>query len=109
MSKYNSKKIEYNGERFDSKKECERYLYLKEMEENGEIHNLKRQVPIILLEGYQLEGERKVQPIKYMCDFIYDDSNGTTHYEDCKGFRTEVYKLKKKMFESRYGVKLEES
>ena len=37
MSKYKASKCEYNGIKFDSKKERDRYIFLKGMEENGKI------------------------------------------------------------------------
>ena len=49
MSKYNAKKVIVDGITFDSKKESKRYLELKQMQENGEIHDLQLQVPFELI------------------------------------------------------------
>lgn len=45
-SKYNNSKIKYQGLTFDSKKEFEYYLILKDKEKRGLVFNLKRQVPL---------------------------------------------------------------
>ena len=48
-SKYGNKKIEYNGEVFDSKKEYKRWCELKLLERAGKISDLKRQVKYVLI------------------------------------------------------------
>ena len=40
MSKFNNKKITLDGRKFDSKKESERYLVLKNLEKQGFIKDL---------------------------------------------------------------------
>ena len=40
---------------------------------------------------------------RYVADFEYVDRDGNVVTEDTKGFRTEVYKLKAKLFEALYG------
>ena len=49
MSKYKASKCEYNGIKFDSKKERDRYIFLKGMEENGKISNLELQKAFVLI------------------------------------------------------------
>ena len=51
-SKYGNKKIEYNGEVFDSKKEYKRWCELKLLERAGKISDLKRQVKYVLMCNY---------------------------------------------------------
>ena len=51
MSKYNASKCEYEGIKFDSKKEMKRYIFLKAMEEQGKIRNLQRQVKYVLIDA----------------------------------------------------------
>ena len=41
-SKYNNKTVVYNGIKFVSKKEGQRYLFLKKAEEDGEISETKK-------------------------------------------------------------------
>lgn len=76
------------------------------LEKNGEITDLRRQVPFVLLDDYVISGKKK-RGIKYVADFVYFE-DGIEHIEDVKGCLTPVYKLKKKMFEARYGKTIEE-
>lgn len=104
MSKYNSRKTTVDGITFDSKKEARRYLVLKQMEQDGEIKNLRLQVPVELVPSFEIvvDGKkRKRRPITYVADFVYyrDDEKVI---EDVKGLRTPVYNIKKKLFEYRY-------
>lgn len=106
-TKYHNKKVYVNGIKFDSAKEAMRYRQLKMLEETGEIILLELQVPFELQEKYTIN-DRNVRAIKYVADFAYIDKNGKTHVEDVKGMRTEVYKLKKKLFEHKYNIEIEE-
>ena len=104
MNKYNSRKTTVDGITFDSKKEARRYLVLKQMEQDGEIKNLRLQVPVELIPSFEIlvDGKkRKRRPITYVADFVYyrDDEKVI---EDVKGLRTPVYNIKKKLFEYRY-------
>ena len=46
--------------------------------------------------------------IKYICDFMVFWVNGDITIEDVKGFKTNIYKTKKKLVESLYPVKIKE-
>ena len=107
MNKYHNRKTVFDGITFDSKKEAERYGELSMLQRAGKISCLVRQCPYILLDDYILDG-KKHRGITYIADFEYLDENKIIHTEDVKGVRTAVYKLKKKMFESRYGRTIEE-
>ena len=107
MSKYHNKKIEYDGILFDSKKEMRYYIQLKELESAGEIHDLELQKEFTLQEKYRFKG-KMIREIKYRCDFYYTDSNNVVHVVDVKGLKTDVYKLKKKLFEYKYRIAIEE-
>ena len=106
QSKYKNKKIMYNGVKFDSKKEYAYYIKLKLLEESNKIQDLKRQVKYELQPSYKFKG-KTIRAINYIADFEYIE-NGVKHILDTKGFRTEVYKLKKKMFEYKYNLEIEE-
>lgn len=96
-SKYKNKKIRQDGHKFDSDKEYRRYVQLRLLERTGKIKNLKCQVPYLLQEGFDLKGKH-YRPIKYIVDFKYDDiKRNKVILEDVKGFKTEVYKIKKKL------------
>lgn len=96
--KYNNSKTVVDGITFDSKKEAKRYTVLKSLQDDGYIKDLKLQVPFELVPK-QL-GERSV---RYIADFTYYDVEKNINVvEDVKGFKTDVYKLKRKLFKYRY-------
>jgi len=107
MNKYHARKTAVDGRTFDSKKEAERYCELKLMEKAGQISTLICQAPYVVLDDYVMDGKKK-RGITYIADFVYIDSDDIVHIEDVKGVKTDVYKLKKKMFESRYHRTIEE-
>ena len=93
-SKYKANRVEIDGVKFDSQKEADYYCELKLRLQAGEINGFCRQAEFILDGG-----------IRYIADFIvfYKDH---TEVIDVKGFKTDVYKLKKKLFESRFNLKI---
>ena len=98
MSKYNSKKVEYQGEIFDSKFELTYFVYLQELEKQGKISNLERQVKYCLLPRQVNEiGKFLYHPIYYVSDFEYD-IQGVHKTVDTKGIPTPDFKLKQKLF-----------
>ena len=105
MSKYNNKKVEVNGIKFPSKLEAEYYLFLLEQQKQGIVKSFDMQVPFILLDGYEL-GERKVQPIKIVLDFVVEYADGRVECHDTKGQVKPMDIVKKKLFESRYSEEL---
>ena len=99
MSKYHSKKVEYQGEVFDSKFELTYFIYLKELEKQGKISALKRQNSYELLPRQtDSKGKFIYHPIEYKSDFEYDDINHTHHTVDTKGILTPDFRLKQKLF-----------
>ena len=103
-SKYRAKKTEVDGILFDSKKEASRYNELKLLERAGVIKDLALQPNFLLQEGFKCQGTHR--KIEYIADFMYfDEEKKETVVEDVKGFKTDVYKLKKKLFLKRYGDK----
>ena len=83
----------YDGITFDSIWECQCYKLLRLFYPREQI---QLQVKYELLEGYTIKG-RKVRPINYLLDFEVDGI-----CIDAKGHKTEVFRLKKKLFEYRY-------
>lgn len=108
-SKYNAKKTIVDGIRFDSQKEGNHYLELKLLEKQGLIKDLRIQVRFELQPSYKKNG-KTIRAIYYIADFVYfDKAKKKMIIEDTKGFRTEVYKLKKKIFEYKYpGMEIKE-
>ena len=98
--KYNAKKVKVDGISFDSKKEANRYFELKMLERAGKIKELKLQPKFLLQDGFERDG-KKYRAIFYIADFEYI-KDGKRIVEDVKGVRTDVYKLKKKMFLKKY-------
>ena len=108
MSKYYSKKVIIDNIKFDSKKEANYYLKLKMLLKAGKIKNLELQKEFILQESFKLNNKTR-RKITYRADFSYvSTQNNKIHVIDVKGFKTEVYKLKKKLFEFKYGIEIEE-
>ena len=99
-SKYSAEKTEVDGITFDSTKESKRYANLKLLERAGVIENLKLQPRFLLQEGFTYNGHKE-RKIEYVADFQYE-RNGQTIVEDVKGMKTEVYKLKRKLFLYKY-------
>lgn len=100
-SKYHAKKVKLDGMVYDSKKEAKRAAVLEQQERYGLITNLQKQVTFELQPGYTNNQGKKIRPITYIADFVYN-KDGKTIIEDTKGFRTDTYKVKKKIFEYKY-------
>ncbi len=103
MSKYHAVRVEMDGIKFDSVKEAKRYKQLQLLERAGEIQNLRMQVPFILFEK-----NKYGRAIKYIADFVYEE-NGQTIVEDTKGYKTDVYKLKRRIMAEVHGVIIRET
>lgn len=87
----------------DSKKEYNRLQELHYLEKSWKIRHLKTQVPFLLQESFEWNG-KKEREIKYIVDFVYlKEWEDKLTVEDSKGFRNDVYKIKRKMFLCRYG------
>lgn len=108
-SKYHAAKTVVDGIVFDSKREAKRYQELKLMERAGAIKNLQRQVRFELIPAFDVDGKH-YRPTSYVADFVYTDTkSGKEVVEDCKGFRTDIYRLKAKMFAHKFGVSILET
>ena len=100
MNKYNARKTVVDGIKFDSKMESQMYQQLKVLEKAGVIKNLKLQPEITLQPAFEDYTGKKTRAIKYRADFsFYDNDLDRFRVVDCKGYKTAVYKLKKKMFD----------
>lgn len=106
-SKYHAKKTTVDGITFDSRREADRYLVLKGMEDDGVIGDLRRQVRYELVPAFDVDG-RHYRPVYYVADFVYVE-DGKEVVEDVKGMRTDVYRLKSKLFARRYGMVIKET
>ena len=118
----NTRFFSEDGEKWDSKKEYNRWLFLKEAEKQGLISNIRRQVTYELIPSIKEEyiehlktkdkvKERMVQrPITYTADFVYT--------KDCKDIAEDVkaspnmaaldkaFLLKEKIFRWKFGYSI---
>ena len=123
MPKYHNKPVVYDGIKFDSTKEGNYYLYLKQLQENGEISNLRMQVPYEIIPAVygtrikQLVRKTKEvkyciqQATRYFADFVYiETKTGKEHVVDVKGKTaplTEGFRLKWKLMQYVHGITVE--
>ena len=92
-----------------SRKESRRAQYLRTLRNAGLIRDLRDQVKFELLPTqYGADGKLLERSVNYIADFVYVDEQGTTHVEDAKGMRTDVYRLKKKLMLSIHKIRIEE-
>ena len=106
MSKYRNKKVVIDGIKFDSIAESKRYLILKQMENTGDITHLRLQPKF----DYMAENSKK-KLFTYKADFDYCTDDGQYIIEDVKSKATAklpVFRLKKKLIEDRFNVKITE-
>lgn len=103
MNKYFNKKVIIDGIKFESKKEGKRYTELKLLKRAGLIKELELQKVFELQPKYINAKGEHIRAITYKADFYYYDKEKEKYVvEDTKGYRTEAYKIKKKMFEYVY-------
>ncbi len=98
--KYKNKKCVVDGIKFDSEKEAYRWPLLQELERQGKIKKLRRQVPYRLyVNGTKI--------CKYVADYCYE-SEGEVVVEDAKGYRTRVYIIKARLMLAIHGIVIKE-
>jgi Protein of unknown function (DUF1064) len=108
VSKYRNEKGKVDGLKFDSLKEKKRYGQLKMREKAGEIRALRMQhsFPIVV---------NGVKICEYRSDFDYSEigagQDGMDKWivEDCKGFKTPAYIMKKKLLRAVWGIEILET
>lgn len=96
----------YSNERagkYASKHEADVATKLYALEKSGQIRDLREQDRIVLVPGRD-----KVAPVIYVADFTYTDSQGVHHVLDAKGFKTQVYKVKKRLAYLLLNITIEE-
>lgn len=103
MRKFRNIPTEVDGLKFASKREAKRYGELKLLERLGQIQGL-------CADKSQLRYPLKVngtEICKYEADFRYREKEQTI-LEDAKGFKTPVYRLKRKLMRAIYGIEIQE-
>lgn len=122
-SKYGSRKQTVSGITFDSRKEARRFQELRLLELAGQISDLRMQVKYQLIppqrapsfevyksgpnKGRRKPGKLLEKECSYIADFVYVQ-DGETVVEDAKGYRTDVYIIKRKLMLERYGIQIQE-
>lgn len=111
VAKYRNEKVQYDGYKFDSLRECERYKELCLMEKAGEIEGLEVQPKFPLRSGnteVKIRSERYPggRRVSYYGDFSYRTKDGQRVIEDVKGQDTPVSRLKRAFVEAQYGVQV---
>ena len=101
-SKYKNIITKVGNIKFHSKKEAKRYQELLLLQKAGEIKELELQYAF----EFCVDGKRI---FRYYADFVYQDKDDNMIVEDVKGgIKTPVYRLKKKLVEAYYGIKITE-
>jgi len=92
---------------FSSNLEFTRYLDLHNLEIYGDISDLELQprFPIKIKNPQGVE----ILVTTYVADFRYKNKEGKEVVEDVKGFKTAIYRLKKKLVKAYYGISILET
>lgn len=111
-NKFKAEKVELDGIIFDSKKEFQRYIELKAMQQRGEIRDLKHHTKFELAPKTKIEGEKRTKPaLRYFADFTYYRSTGEFVVEDVKSAATRKlasYRNKKHLMKTVHGIDVRE-
>jgi len=104
-SKYSARRVEVKGITFHSQREAARWQELMLMNQAGEVSNIRLQVayPIVV---------NDVHVCTYIADFVYIETYrgiSIEIVEDCKGYQTAVYRMKRKLMKAIYGIDIRES
>ena len=106
MSKYNNRRFLADGLHWDSQAEYNRWCELRFMAAHGLISDLTVKPKFTLLPAFKRDGKH-YRGITYIADFRYVE-NGVEVIEDCKGFKTQEYKIKAKLMKAVYGIEIHE-
>ncbi len=118
--KYGNRKVEFDGIKFDSVREQQRYSYLKDAQNKGLISELKCHVKFELIpavtEDYEVQLKTKTvtkvrtlqRPITYTCDFQYMKENQlvTEDIKISEYMLPKEYILKEKLMFALKGIKI---
>lgn len=99
-------KSKYRAVRTDgyaSKREAARGAKLELLQAAGAIRGLQKQVKYVLIPKDEMGRE-----ISYWADFVYIVGKSDVVVEDAKGFKTPVYKLKKRLMWTVWKIAIQE-
>lgn len=101
--KYNNKKAEIDGIKFDSKDESLYYLYLKRLKDLEKILDFELQPKYELIPKFVYQGQNR-RAMTYSPDFLVTNNDNTIYTVDVKsmGTSTQQGELRRKLFEYYY-------
>lgn len=91
----NAKRQTYKGNSYRSKAEVNYAMYLDQRVKDKEIKSWEREKKI------ELFGENGTKICNYYIDFVVHHNDGSTEYVEVKGFKTNIWLLKKKLMEDK--------
>lgn len=94
--KYGARKTEYKGVLYDSKLEAKIAADIEILAGTGALTRWARQV------RYQLRGRNGAIIATHVVDFVLEYRDGHTEVWEAKGYPTDDWKLKRKLFEDNY-------
>lgn len=94
--KFKAKSVTDDGHRFPSTLEWKYFKHLQLLQKAGEVVFFLKQVPFHLPGG-----------IKYVVDYQVFYNDGRVSFVDVKGMETETFKIKHKIVEDIYPVKID--
>jgi hypothetical protein len=111
-NRYGAKKVELDGYKFDSIAESRYYGNLKLLKAAKKIADFTVHPKYVLLSPYKhhITGVT-VKGVTYTADFLVTNLDGSQEVVDVKSEATrkkDAYILKKKMFETKYGIAIKE-
>lgn len=112
-NKYKNKPCKVGDEKYRSQKERDRHQALLLLERAGHIDSLRREVAFELAPAVVIQGRRR-PPLRYIADYVYMQREATgigwrKVVEDCKGVRTEGYRVKRHLMKAVHGIEILET
>lgn len=88
--------------KYASRHEAEEAAKLWALAAHGKIRDFEEQKRLVLVPG-----NGKLRPVVWVADFFYVDERGA-HWVDAKGYKTPIYRLKKRLAALLLGIEIEE-
>lgn len=98
--KYNNRKVKLDGYTFDSEREVEYYVVIKG---DPTVSNVVVHPRFELTPKFTNADGVKRRAMHYFADFLVTYKDGTEKVVDVKGVETPVFKIKRLLFELKYG------
>lgn len=96
-AKYRNRKVQHQGQKFDSQRECDAWKAFRLQELHGGIRAVIRQVSMPMPASHR----------RIRIDFLIIENNGMHRWFDAKGYPTAEFKLKADIVKSAYGITIE--